>query len=351
MKKNGLSISFTVIMLCLSIVSCSQNPAQIKDYSKSYYGGKSGEKSPSKVTKTKRSLKVNKAIKVQKGDTLYDIATKFSVPSREIIEANKLSPPYFLKTGKKIKLPQARFYKVKKGDTIYSISRNYGVDMASITKINNMKKPYRIAEGQKVRLPYSSYKYEFKAKNTAIKVAKRNVQRSKHLIYNEKPAKKTRKKPSLVNDSRSYAATLKKPTRNSKRKITKLPPKAPSKFIWPAKGKLISKYGAKKGGIFNDGINISAPEGSKIKASAGGVVVYTGNGLKGYGNLLIIKHGGGWLTAYAHVKKIKVNKGDSVRRGQIIGAVGSTGNVDRPQLHFALRKGRKAVNPIKYISG
>ena len=103
-------------------------------------------------------------------------------------------------------------------------------------------------------------------------------------------------------------------------------------------------------GVYSDGINISAPEGKKVKASADGVVVYIGKNLKGYGNLVIIRHRGGWLTAYAHQKNILTTKGKIVKRGQTIGEVGSTGNVERPQLHFAIRKGSKARDPLKLIS-
>ena len=123
------------------------------------------------------------------------------------------------------------------------------------------------------------------------------------------------------------------------------------KFIWPVNGQVISRFGAKSGGLYNDGVNISAPEGSPIHASMDGAVVYTGNDLASYGNLLIIRHKHGWLTAYAHAKEITVQKGDKVKLGQVVASVGQTGNVQTPQIHFAIRDGKKALDPVLKVKG
>ncbi len=124
----------------------------------------------------------------------------------------------------------------------------------------------------------------------------------------------------------------------------------PANFIWPVKGKIASRFGPKEGGLYNDGINIIAKDGTSIKAADSGVVVYSGNELRGYGNLILIKHNNGYLTAYAHAKEILTNKGDIVKKGQTIAYVGDTGMVSQPQLHFSIRNGRKAVDPEKYLS-
>jgi hypothetical protein len=121
-------------------------------------------------------------------------------------------------------------------------------------------------------------------------------------------------------------------------------------FYWPVKGSVISKFGPKKGGLYNDGINISAKAGAPIKAADGGEVVYAGNELRGYGNMLLIKHNNGYLTAYAHMDDFLVKKGDIITKGQVIAHVGQTGHVTSPQLHFSIRQGRKAIDPEKYLS-
>jgi murein DD-endopeptidase MepM/ murein hydrolase activator NlpD len=120
-------------------------------------------------------------------------------------------------------------------------------------------------------------------------------------------------------------------------------------FYWPVRGQIASLYGPAAGGTHNDGINILAPEGTTISAADGGVVAYAGNELKGFGNLLLIKHDGGWISAYAHAEVLLVKKGQKVRRGQAIARVGDTGGVDRPQLHFELRQGVKAVDPLDHL--
>ena len=120
--------------------------------------------------------------------------------------------------------------------------------------------------------------------------------------------------------------------------------------MWPLNGKLISSFGAKGNGLHNDGVNIVAPMGTIVRAAGSGVVAYAGNELRGFGNLLLIKHGKGWVTAYAHNMSLIVRKGEKVRRGQPVAYVGSSGNVSLPQLHFEIRKGNKAVDPIMSIS-
>jgi murein DD-endopeptidase MepM/ murein hydrolase activator NlpD len=126
--------------------------------------------------------------------------------------------------------------------------------------------------------------------------------------------------------------------------------KSSTEFRWPAKGRVISGFGGKGGGS-NDGINISLPEGTPVKAAEGGTVAYAGNELKGYGNLVLIRHPDGWVSAYAHNGDLKVKRGETVARGQTIATSGATGNVSSPQLHFELRKGSTPVDPMPHLSG
>ena len=120
-------------------------------------------------------------------------------------------------------------------------------------------------------------------------------------------------------------------------------------FIWPVKGELISRFGDKATGLRNDGINIAAPQGAPVVAADSGVVAYSGNELKGFGNLILIRHPNGFVTAYAHNETLLVARGEHVERGQEIARVGSTGNVTSPQLHFEVRKGGERVDPLSVI--
>ena len=124
------------------------------------------------------------------------------------------------------------------------------------------------------------------------------------------------------------------------------PPRGGSTFLWPVRGRLVTAYGPKDGGLHNDGINIAAAKGTPVRAADNGVVAYVGNELRGFGNLILVKHAGGWVTAYAHNDTLLVRRGDKVARGQAIAQVGSTGNVGEPQLHFEIRQGTRAVDPM-----
>ena len=127
-------------------------------------------------------------------------------------------------------------------------------------------------------------------------------------------------------------------------------PTPSQKFLWPVKGEVISGFGQSATGLRNDGINISAPRGTAVRAADNGVVTYAGNELRGFGNLVLIRHAGGWVTAYAHLDGIDVQTGAEVQRGQIVGRVGQTGNVAEPQLHFEIRRNGAPVNPREFLA-
>jgi murein DD-endopeptidase MepM/ murein hydrolase activator NlpD len=120
-------------------------------------------------------------------------------------------------------------------------------------------------------------------------------------------------------------------------------------FQWPVQGHIVSDFGPKPGGLHNDGINIAAARGTPVQAAENGVVVYAGNELRGFGNLLLVRHADGWVTAYGHCDQLLVRRGQQVRRGQTIAKVGSTGNVRSPQLHFEVRRGTRPVNPNEFL--
>ena len=132
--------------------------------------------------------------------------------------------------------------------------------------------------------------------------------------------------------------------------IKVVPTRTGRTFLWAARGPIISDFGSKAGGLHNDGINLALATGTPVRASENGLVVYSGNELPGYGNLLLIRHTGGWISAYAHNQSLTVERGDVVSRGDIVAYAGSTGNVSSPQLHFELRLNGKPVNPITYLA-
>ena len=119
--------------------------------------------------------------------------------------------------------------------------------------------------------------------------------------------------------------------------------------MWPINGDVIAEFGPQEKGRHNDGINIAAPRGTPVRAVESGVVAYAGNELRGFGNLLLVKHDNGWVSAYAHNGALLVQPGDTVSRGQVIARVGNSGSVATPQLHFQLRKGPRAVDPRSYL--
>lgn len=128
-----------------------------------------------------------------------------------------------------------------------------------------------------------------------------------------------------------------------------VPPRGGKSFLWPVRGRIVAAFGERQDGLHNDGINIAAPRGTTVRAAENGVVAYAGEEIKGFGKLLLIRHADGYMTAYAHNDTLLVQRGETVRRGQPISKVGSSGNVTSPQLHFEVRKGTSPVDPEKYL--
>ncbi len=262
---------------------------------------------------------------VQRGDTLYSISRRYGVPLKDLINTNNLSAPYTLHVGQKLRLPTKQYHTVQRGDTLYSISRQYNVDVTSLSRVNNLQTPYSLTVGDRLVLPASV------GSVPPLNSGSSNQSISTKNTYSETQMTYTPAKSAPITDS--YVA-----------------PKArKTKFDWPVKGTIISGYGNLGSGRKNDGINIKAALGTNVKAADAGTVAYAGNELKGFGNLILIKHNDGWITAYAHNDRLFVKKGQKVSRGEKIATVGSTGSVTTPQLHFEVRSGKKAVNPRPYL--
>lgn len=255
---------------------------------------------------------------VQEGDNLSTISERYAVPIRNIIEMNHLAAPYALQAGEPLTLLGPRIHIVHKDEDLYEIAELHNVSLSSITRQNKIKPPYKLKAGQKLILPASPVNPIVEEKTeTAFPAPKKN-----------------------------YGSISKQELR---KKLRVLPKRTGVRFKKPVRGPIISGYGPKGSGLYNDGINIKAKEGASVVSGDHGVVVYCGDDIKSYGNLVLIKHKGGWITAYGHLHKISVRKGQSVRSGQAIGSVGSTGFVSVPQLHFEVRRNGKPLNPTPYL--
>lgn len=219
-------------------------------------------------------------------------------------------------------IPEA--YEVRQGDSIYKIAWAFGVDFLDIAKFSNLKKPYKLTPGQVVYLQ----KREVKVIALGSDDLSSN-ELSEPAIAKELPVKKPRARPS------TQAKAVPSVSFSS----------SPKKWNWPAEGKLVGNYSLKQG---SKGIQISGVDGSPVKATAAGDVVYAGEGLRGYGKLIILKHSADFLSAYAHNKKILVKEGQTIQSGQQIATMGSSG-AQSTMLHFEIRKGGKPVNPMRYL--
>ncbi len=323
---------------------------------------------------------------VRSGDTVYTVSQRYNLPLREIISLNSLSAPYKLSSGFRLKLPPPREYRVQPGDTLNGLSRTFNVSVSEMASLNNVPPPYVIKRGQVLRLPTpqpaleadlsktasSSVNLPDRAppsgydETTALSVRVASVERE----VLSAPQDGSRQEPEKIVTAAGLPATGFPPQPAAKPAVTttqpppakvekvsvppSVAPKIPARaaagrFMRPVEGKVISGYGPKADGLHNDGINIKAARGTAVRSAENGVVAYVGNEMTGYGNLVLVRHADGWMTAYAHMDKTLVTKGQTVKAGQSIGTVGSTGGVDSPQLHFEVRKGTKAVDPKNYI--
>lgn len=278
---------------------------------------------------------------IASGDTVYGIAQRYGVTTRALIDWNSLRPPYRLTIGERLRLPESRGYVVQPGDTIYAISNRFGVDRSALVRANNMRAPYAIQVGQRLQIPAGS---AAPPSPSPVQTASAPVQRT---VLPPPAAARVPGTPSPVATRPPAEPAPPRPATT----IAIPPPRAASGFIWPVEGRLLSSFGAKDNGLHNDGINIAAPRGAPVLAADNGVVAYAGQEIRGFGNLLLIKHDGGLITAYAHTDTLLVKRGDTVTRGQVIGKVGTTGGVETPQLHFEVRQGTRAVDPKLYLPG
>lgn len=290
-------------------------------------------------------------VTVQTGETLYGLARRHKVPPRAIIEANGLKPPYQLFAGQTLVIPSGTEHEVKPGETIHTVAQRYGVDPYDFARVNGLRPPYALKPGEKLVIPNPR---TIASRDSAMAPASsarpdRGASLDKR---GDSPARPPGESAAVQPIPPPFPPQAPLPT--TEKAAVPEPPVdgaigGAGRFAWPVRGRVISGYGVKEKGLRNDGINIAAPKGAPVRAAEGGVVAYAGNELRGFGNLLLIRHASGFVTAYAHTDQILVKRGEAVSRGQVVARVGNTGGVPSPQLHFEVRHGRRAVDPERYL--
>ena len=264
------------------------------------------------------AVPANGVINVQSGDSLYDLAARYQVTPQSIIQENNLVAPFTLRTGQSLKIIPPRTHIVRFGDSVNLISQRYAVSPYQLAQLNNLNAPFELTVGQKLQLPMS---LDFSVLDGGV------------------PA------------GASPAVAVSVPTQPSQPRKTFVAPKlGAGGFSWPVEGEIITEFGPSARGVHNDGVDIVAESGAPVIVSANGTVAFVGDNIKNFGKLVLVKHDGGIITAYAHLDVISVSEGDVLAAGDAIGRVGSTGRVDRPQLHFEIRKSRQPIDPRSLIS-
>lgn len=310
---------------------------------------------PAKVA-YKPAPQSNGWVTVKSGQTMYSIARANNMSVQQLAAANGIHPPYSVHTGQRLKVPgvsapnspapsfvprqpqyqaanapaqaprnyvQTSGHRVQPGETLFSLGRKYGKNPYAIARYNGLAAPYGLNVGQVVKIPGAN-----STPPTPPTTAAKAPQMQKA------PVKTADRIPQTTPTPRQSPVTQNQTA---------------STFRWPVKGRVISSFGRKPNGLRNEGINISVPAGTSVRAADAGIVAYAGSELKGYGNLVLVRHKNGWVTAYAHNKELFVKRGDTVKRGDVIAKAGQTGSVTSPQLHFEVRKGSAAVDPLKYL--
>lgn len=325
------------------------------------------------------------AITAQPGDTLYSLSRQYGVSVAAIAATNGLTQSSTLTIGQRLVIPSPNSpaalgaaplgtvptpagapgatpvpsttpaaaraqqtggvaqapgqHVVQNGETLYSIATGYGISPNALMQANGMAQAELLRVGQALVIPGAT-RAPATATSAPVTVATPPP---------AAPAPSPQPTPPPV-------ATPAAPAQEIAIATPTQPAAAPAAttngttFRWPIQGRIISDFGPKPGGERNDGINFAAPEGADIRAAEAGTVIYAGNEIPGYGNLILIRHADNFVTAYAHTSAMLVAKDQTVTRGQVIGRVGQTGSVTSPQLHFELRRGSTPINPMDYLT-
>jgi murein DD-endopeptidase MepM/ murein hydrolase activator NlpD len=292
---------------------------------------------------------------VGSGETVESIAHKYGVPASAIMQTNGISDAGAIRPGQGLVIPRyvsATAYRqpaphsstpakqaesvhiVEPGESLMGIAHRNGVTLVALARANNIQPYTKINIGDRLTIPGGRKVAERKAPAPRIEQPR--------TVPAEKIATAPVEKARVVTPEPHATETVSK--------TAEAAGEVPS-FRWPVKGRVIAGFGKRPNGTQNDGIDLAVPEGTPIKAADDGVVAYAGNELKGYGNLVLIRHANGFVSAYANASALLVKRGDTIKRGQVIAHAGQSGNVSSPQLHFEVRKGSTPVDPAKYLNG
>jgi murein DD-endopeptidase MepM/ murein hydrolase activator NlpD len=328
-----------------------------------------GSVAPRSIAATHGSGQSGTTIIVGTSDTLETLSRRYNVSSAAIMQANGYKGPRMLSPGQQLIIPHqatasaapalaapaskpvaaasapASVHVVNRGDTLLSIARRNHVPVANLARANNIDPSSKLKLGMKLNVPG--------AKTAAVAPV---AQPAAIAAAQPAAALAPATKMAAASGDPQQKARLAQATTTPEELSAETPTKADATgalptFRWPVRGKVITSYGAKTNGKSNDGINLAVPEGTPVKAAEDGVVAYSGNELKGYGNLILVRHSNGYVTAYAHASELLVKRGETIKRGQIIAKSGQSGEVGSPQLHFEIRKGSSPVDPLQFLNG
>ena len=329
---------------------------------------------PRSVAAARPAAQNGTTIIVGTSDTLDILAKRYNVSAAAILQANGYKGPRVLSPGQQLIIPKQTavaaaapalapaaskpiaaaaappsVHIVNRGDTLMSIARRNNVPVTELAKANNLDQSAKLSLGMKLTVPGSK---SAAAAPVAQAVAAAPAQPVAPVAA---PATKLASAGGPPQSARLASATTNVVEEKPVVEAASVKPSeatgALPTFRWPVRGKVITSYGAKTNGKSNDGINLAVPEGTPVKAAEDGVVAYSGNELKGYGNLVLVRHSNGYVTAYAHASELLVKRGDTIKRGQIIAKSGQSGEVGSPQLHFEIRKGSSPVDPLQFLNG
>ncbi|KRQ98449.1 peptidoglycan DD-metalloendopeptidase family protein [Bradyrhizobium valentinum] len=330
---------------------------------------------PRSVAAARPAAQGGTTIIVGTSDTLDILAKRYNVSAAAILQANGYKGPRTLSPGQQLIIPRQTataapapalappaskpvaaaaaapsVHIVNRGDTLMSIARRNQVPVAELAKANNLDQTAKLSLGMKLTVPGSKSAAAAPAAQPVAAAAP-----AQPVAAVAAPATKMAAAGGPPQSARLASATTNVMEEKPVVEQASIKPGeatgALPTFRWPVRGKVITSYGAKTNGKSNDGINLAVPEGTPVKAAEDGVVAYSGNELKGYGNLVLVRHSNGYVTAYAHASELLVKRGDTIKRGQIIAKSGQSGEVGSPQLHFEIRKGSSPVDPLQFLNG
>jgi murein DD-endopeptidase MepM/ murein hydrolase activator NlpD len=323
------------------------------------------------------ALRPGESVEVRPGETLYALSRRHHVPVAELMEVNQLSNPN-LHPGQRIYLPDGYAvqptpppaatasvrppvnippadlskyqgtHTVREGESLYAISKSYGVKAAELQQANGITDPRSVRAGAVLKVPGTGDSTAVAAAEPAATLEP--AAEAPARVADAPVVVQTTREPTVINRRETQVAS--RDSEVSTGAINPAPERQRSssdKLRWPVHGRILTGFGQRSDGTHNDGINLSVPQGTSVHAAENGTVAYAGSELKGYGNLILVRHDNGWVTAYAHNDELMVKRGDKVQRGQVIAKAGRSGAVDQPQVHFELRQGSKPVDPVPFL--